>query len=51
MELSTLLDPGGDSKRTDKHSIVAEAIRTVTDLRAEQRRLLSLISGLEVGST
>ena len=47
-ELSTLLDPS-QSKRTDKHSIVAEAIRAVTDLRSEAQRLRSLVGSLEVG--
>ena len=46
-ELSTLLD-SSQSKRTDKHSIVADAIRTVTDLRSEAQRLRSLVGALEV---
>ena len=48
-ESGTLLDPG-ESKRKDKHSVVADANRTVTHLRTEQQRLRSLIAGLEVGS-
>jgi hypothetical protein len=46
-ELSTLLDPS-QSKRTDKHTIVADAIRTVAELRSEAQRLRSLVGSLEV---
>ena len=49
-ELSKALDPRKDVK-TDKTSIVADAIRVVTQLRAENGQLKQLNKFLEVSST
>lgn len=48
-ELSKALDPRKDVK-TDKTSIVADAIRVVTQLRAENGQLKQLNKFLEVRS-
>lgn len=49
-ELSKALDPRKDVK-TDKTSIVADAIRVVTQLRAENGQLKQLNKFLEVWTT
>lgn len=50
MELAKSLDPG-KAPKTDKASIVADAIRVVTQLRTENSQLQQLNKFLEVGPT
>ena len=46
-ELSELLDPGKPS-RTDKVSIIADAVKAITQLRAESHQMKQLNKFLEV---
>ena len=46
-DLSELLDPGKPS-RTDKVSIIADAIKAITQLRAESHQMRQLNKFLEV---
>lgn len=48
-ELSKVLEPGKAAK-TDKSSIITDAIRVVTQLRAENGQLRQLNKFLEVGA-
>ena len=48
-DLSELLDPGKPS-RTDKVSIIADAIKAITQLRAESHQMKQLNKFLEVRS-
>ena len=48
-DLSELLDPGKPS-RTDKVSIIADAIKAITQLRAESHQMKQLNKFLEVCS-
>ena len=47
-ELSKVMDPG-KAVKSDKTSIIADAIRVVTQLRAENGQLRQLNKFLEVG--
>ena len=48
-ELSELLDPGKPS-RTDKVSVIADAVKAITQLRAESHQMKQLNKFLEVCS-